>query len=91
MNVLISLIVVFALILSYFCIGMLLKFFISWWILAIGVPTIFIVCVSLGWVGGVVAIIGLGVLLVANDSWHDSRLCIALERKIDAAFYLSDT
>lgn len=91
MSFVIALVVIFSFVVSYFFLGLLFKFFISWWILALGIPGIFIVSFSLGWVGAVVAILGLVALLEANNKWHDSGLCIALERKIDAAFYLSDT
>jgi uncharacterized membrane protein (DUF485 family) len=80
-----------ALIVGYFCFGVLVKFLLSWWILALGTPVILVIGFSFGWVGAIVAIIGLYVLVAANNRWQGSERYFALEQKVDKAFYFSDT
>ena len=80
-----------ALVIGYFCLGILVKFLLAWWILAFGIPVLLVIGLAIGWVGAVAAIFGLFHLIRANNRWHDSELYLALERKVDNAFYLSDT
>lgn len=79
------------LVVGYFCFGILVKFLIAWWILALGVPVLIAMGLALGWVGAIIAIAGFIGLLGANNRWHECELYLALERKIDSVFYLSDT
>ena len=80
-----------ALVVGYFCFGILVKFLLAWWILALGIPVLLAIGLALGWVGAIAAIAGFIGLLGANNRWHESELYLALERKVDGAFYLSDT
>lgn len=80
-----------ALVVAYFCFGIAVKFLLGWWILVLGTPVLFIVGIALGWIGTIVVIAGLITLIAANNRWHDSKLYLALEQKVDRAFYLSDT
>lgn len=80
-----------AIIAAYFCFGIVVKFALAWWILALGVPALLVIGITLGWIGAITAIIGFCALLSANNRWQDSELYLALERKVDSAFYLSDT
>lgn len=82
---------VVALVVAYFCFGLVVKFFLAWWLLAFGVPVLMAIGITLGWVGAVAAIVGFVALLGANNRWHDSELYLVLERKVDSVFYLSDT
>jgi hypothetical protein len=76
---------------TYFCLGVILKFLLSWWILVFGAPILLIIGVSMGWMGLIVVVLGLAFLLKTNNRWHDNRLYLVLERKVDRAFYFSDT
>lgn len=91
MELLLVVLGIIALVVAYFCFGVVVKFFLAWWILAFGVPVLIVIGIALGWVGAVAAIAGFVALLGANNRWHDSELYLALERKVDSAFYLSDT
>ena len=91
MELLLVVLGIIALVVAYFCFGVVVKFFLAWWILAFGVPVLIAIGIALGWVGAVAAIAGFVALLGANNRWHDSELYLALERKVDGAFYLSDT
>ena len=78
------------LVVGYFCFGILLKFLLAWWILTLGIPILLTIGLVLGWVGAIAAIVGFVVLLGANNRWHGSEFYLALERKVDKAFFLSD-
>jgi hypothetical protein len=80
-----------ALVAAYFCLGIALKFIWGWWLLVVGIPILLTIGLAIGWVGALVAIIGFFVLLEANNQWHGSELYLAIERRIDGAFHLSDT
>ena len=80
-----------SLVVAYFCLGILIKFIVAWGILAIGVPILIIFGISFGWLGAVGAILGFVFLLHANNEWHGNEKYLALEKKIDNAFNLSDT
>lgn len=82
---------IITLVLGYFFLGILVKFFVAWWILILGSPLLLVIGFYLGWGGAILAILGLFLLMSANNKWHDHDLYLNLERKIDKAFYLSDT
>lgn len=82
---------IIALVIGYFCFGIFVKFMLAWWILTLGIPVLLAIGLGLGWVGAVIAIFGFIALLGANNRWHECELYLALERKVDNAFYLSDT
>ena len=79
------------LVLGYFFLGIFIKFIVAWWMLILGSPLLLVIGFNLGWSGAIFAIFGLFVLMVMNDKWHNHKLYLSLERKIDKAFYLSDT
>lgn len=91
MELLLVVLGIIALVIGYFCFGIFVKFLLAWWILAFGIPVLLAIGLALGWVGAIAAIVGLFLLIGANNRWHDSELYLALERKVDNAFYLSDT
>jgi len=91
MEILLVVLGIIALVVAYFCFGVVVKFFLAWWILAFGVPVLIAIGIALGWVGAITAIAGFFALLDANNRWHASEIYLALERKVDSAFYLSDT
>lgn len=76
---------------AYFCLGIFIKFMLEWWILALGVPLLLVVALTLGWVGAAIAVIGFVILLNLNSWWQGTGIYLAIERKVDGAFYLSDT
>lgn len=79
------------LIVGYFCVGLLLKFLLEWWILVFGIPSMLVVGFAMGWVGAIVAVIGFFWLLNANNEWHSSGYYLRIVKRLDDAFYLSDT
>lgn len=91
MELLLVVLGIVALVVAYFCFGIIVKFFLAWWMLALGVPVLLAIGIALGWGGAVAAIAGFVALLGANNRWQGSELYLALERKVDSAFYLSDT
>ena len=80
-----------ALITIYFCFGIFVKFMLAWWILVIGTPITIIVGFGFGWFGALIAIGGFLFLLDANNKWHSSERYTSMAKKVDKAFYLSDT
>ena len=82
---------IIAIVVGYFCFGVLVKFLLGWWILALGIPVLVGIGLSQGWVGALVAVAGFIGLLSANNRWHGSETYLVLERKVDKAFYFSDT
>jgi hypothetical protein len=82
---------IIVLVVGYFCIGIFVKFLLAWWILAIGVPALLVIGFAFGWAGAIASIIGFAVLLNLNNHWHECELYLAIERKVDRTFYLSDT
>lgn len=91
MELLLVVIGIVVLVAFYFCLGVVVKFFLAWWIVFFGVPILVAVGIALGWVGAVFAVAGFVVLLSANNRWHDSELYLDIERRVDSIFYLSDT
>jgi len=79
------------LLVGYFCLGMIAKFFLGWWIIAFGFPILLIVGFTMGWIGAIVAVVGLLVLTSLNNWWQGCALYMKLERWVDRAFYFSDT
>lgn len=79
------------LLVGYFCLGMLAKFFLGWWIMAFGLPVLLFAGFAMGWVGAIVAVVGFFILINVNNWWQGCALYMALERWIDRAFYFSDT
>lgn len=82
---------VIALVVAYFCLGILLKFIWGWWILALGSPILIVVGLATGWVGALVCIFGFCLLLVANNKWQGTNAYIFFDAKLDKTFHLSDT
>lgn len=80
-----------ALVIGYFCLGILLKFMWAWWPAVFGVPVLLAVGFAFGWIGALIAIGGLFGLLSASNNWHGTSLYLEVERRIDGLFYLSDT
>jgi len=91
MELFLVILIVIALFVGYFCLGIFVKFIVGWWILTFGTPMLLIIGLGFGWFGAIVAISGFIVLLFINNRWHDTEFYLSLERKIDKAFYLSDT
>jgi len=91
MELLLVILGIVALVIAYFCLGIVVKFFLAWWILALGIPVLIVIGIALSWIGAIAAISGFVALVRANNRWHGSELYLALERKVDSAFYLSDT
>lgn len=91
MEFLVVLLGIIALVVLYFCFGIFVKFMLAWWILALGTPILIGIGFAMGWIGAFVAIFGFFALLNANNKWHESESYLALAKKVDAAFYLSDT
>ncbi len=79
------------LVVFYFFLGVFFKFVVGWWILIFGTPITFFIGFRYGWVGALVAFFSFCVLLSANNSWHDCKLFLFLEKKLDKIFYMSDT
>lgn len=74
----------------YFCFGIALKFLVSWWILLLGTPVLIGVGFLGGCIGAVVALVGFGLLLHANNSWSGSQAYRRIEKQLDKAFCLGD-
>ena len=91
MEFLLLLLGIVVLVVGYFCLGIFVKFLLAWWILTLGIPIFLAVGIAFGWLGAIAAVVGLVALLVANNDWQGSELYLALERKVDRAFYFSDT
>jgi apolipoprotein N-acyltransferase len=75
----------------YFSFGILVKFILGWWLLILAIPMLIIIGFALSWLGAILAVVGILYVINLNDKWHSSELYLSLEKKVDRAFYLSDT
>ncbi|MFC5429590.1 hypothetical protein ACFPTO_12390 [Paraburkholderia denitrificans] len=91
MDLILTILGLILLVVGYFCLGMVAKFFLGWWILAFGLPILLIVGLTMDWIGAIAAVVGFFVLLHLNSEWQGCERYMALERRIDKAFYFSDT
>ncbi|MBK8674832.1 MAG: hypothetical protein IPN27_00140 [Cellvibrionales bacterium] len=91
MEFLVVIAAIVGLVCAYFCLGILLKFIVAWGILAVGIPILIVFGVLFGWAGAAVSVVGFIFLLHINNQWHSNDVYLALEKKIDRAFNLSDT
>ena len=90
MEFLIVIAVIIGLIVGYFCLGMLLKLLLQWWLPLVCAVPLIMLAVGFGWLGAIGAVIGAIGLLVAAQQWQESPTYLALEAKIDKAFYFND-
>lgn len=91
MKLLIIIGIVIGLVVLYFSIGMLLKFLWGWWILTLAIPLCIFIGVYFGWLGAIGGLVGFIIALNINNEWHNNQLYLNISKKIDGAFYFSDT
>lgn len=78
-------------IISYFCVGIILRWLWEWLILFVALPFLLFVGIRFGWVGAITALVGAWASLLANNEWHSSSVYFRVSEKIEKAFYFGDT
>jgi hypothetical protein len=75
---------------AYFAVGIALRWFLEWWILAISTPILIAVGILFGWAGAVVALIGFPLALFTNNAWHSSNIYFRISDRLNKRFYFED-
>ena len=75
---------------AYFAVGIALRWFLEWWILAISTPILIAVGILIGWAGAVVALIGFFLALSANNAWHSSSTYFRISDRLNKRFSFED-
>lgn len=90
MEFLIVIAIIVALIVGYFCLGMLLKLLLQWWLPLVCAGPLLMLAFGFGWMGAIGAVVGALLLIGFTQNWQESPTYLALEAKIDKAFYFDD-
>ena len=80
MELVLLVIAILGAIFAYFAVGIALRWFLEWWILAISTPILIAVGIQFGWAGAVVALIGF--------AWRFPRTTLGIHRTPISAFQI---
>jgi len=90
MQLLIIVGVLILLVISYFFIGMILKFLLGWFPLLIGLILGLIIGLATGWIGAIIGLIVIIASFSVTDKWQNSNTYEKYEKIINDKFYFND-
>lgn len=81
---------IISLVVLYFLFGIIVKFILGWIPLFLGIILGLVIGLQGGIIGALIGIILFIVSILVTNSWHDIKVYLIIEEKLDSIFYFKD-